>query len=352
MADKPQPAAAVSGNQPQAEPPRSGGLFGWLRGFGRPRNGETTAREALEELIEEREEREEADSPIHQDQRRLLANILDLRDRTIHDVMVPRADIIAVESHAALTDVIEQMTSEGHSRLPVFRENLDDALGMVHIKDVMAWRGHDSDFALEKILRKALFVSPSMQVLELLLEMRAKRIHMALVVDEFGGVDGLVTIEDLVEEIVGEIEDEHDRGDEPDLVRRADGSIIADARAEVAAFEEMVGPVVSAEERENIDTLGGLVFLLAGRVPIRGELIAHPSGIEFEVLDADPRRIKRICVRGAPGRAPGATPGAAPGTAEGVASEDAAATASGSSSGSPSGASSGASSGSSSGVGG
>jgi len=303
---------------PQSRPDEAGPetFADWFRGFFRPRNGKTTARETLEELIEEREEREEADIPIHEDQRRLLSNILDLRDRTIHDVMVPLADIISVETGAALTDVIELMISEGHSRLPVFRETLDDALGMVHIKDVLAWRGHDAEFDLSKILRKALFVSPSMQVLELLLEMRVKRIHMALVVDEFGGVDGLVTIEDLVEEIVGEIEDEHDRGDEPDLVRRQDGSIVADARVSITAFEEMTGPVVSREEREDISTLGGLVFLLAGRVPIRGELIAHPSGIEFEVLDADPRRIKRLCVRGAPDRVPGSphNPAAGSGT--------------------------------------
>ena len=137
-------------------------------------------------------------------------------------------------------------------------------------------------------------------VLDLLLEMRVTRVHMALVVDEYGGIDGLVTIEDLVEEIVGEIEDEHDREDEPDLIRRSDGTFDADARAAIEAFEEQVGRVFTEEEHENIDTLGGLVFSLAGRVPIRGELIGHPSGLEFEVLDADPRRIKRLRVRGIP----------------------------------------------------
>ncbi len=279
---------------------------GWLRRLFRTANGETTTREALEELIEEREDREEADIPIDDDLRQLMANILDLRDRTIHDVMVPRADIVAIEARATLTEVIGLMASEGHSRLPVYRETLDDALGMVHIKDVLAWRGHDREFDLANIIRKVLFVSPSMQVLELLLEMRVKRIHMALVVDEFGGVDGLVSIEDLVEEIVGEIEDEHDRGVEPDLIRRADGSVVADARVSMEAFEELAGRVAVGEEREDIDTLGGLVFFLAGRVPIRGELITHPSGLEFEVLDADPRRIKRLCVRGIPAAPPAA----------------------------------------------
>jgi len=143
-----------------------------------------------------------------------------------------------------------------------------------------------------------LFVAPSMKVLELLLEMRVKRAHMALVVDEYGGVDGLVTIEDLVEEIVGEIEDEHDQNDEPQLVPAADDSFIADARVTVETLEETVGTLLDDDEREDIDTLGGMVFALAGRVPIRGELIRHPSGVEFEVLEADPRRIRRLRVRG------------------------------------------------------
>jgi len=269
-------------------------LRDWLRGLWRRRNGEASARDTLDELIEERED---AEVPIGEDERRLLANILDLRDRTIHDVMVPRADIIAIDADAGLSDVIDLITREGHSRIPVFRKALDDVTGMVHIKDVLAWRGEDQAFHLSKIWRKILFVSPSMQVLELLLEMRVKRIHMALVVDEFGGVDGLVTIEDLVEEIVGEIEDEHDHGVEADVIRRPDGTFDTDARATVECLEDAVGRFVTDDEREDIDTLGGLVFALAGRVPIRGELICHPSGVEFEVLDADPRRIKRLRVR-------------------------------------------------------
>jgi CBS domain containing-hemolysin-like protein len=200
-----------------------------------------------------------------------------------------------------LPEVIELMTKMGHSRLPVYRETLDDAIGMVHIKDVLAWRGEDAAFRLAKIMRRVLFVAPSMEVLELLLEMRAKRSHMALVVDEFGGVDGLLTIEDVVEEIVGEIEDEHDRDLEPNLVLRADGTIDVDARAPVEVLEEKFGHKLSDEEREEIDTLGGLVVSLAGRVPIRGELIAHPSGVEFEVLEADPRRIRRLRFRCPPG---------------------------------------------------
>ncbi len=269
----------------------------WVKVLRRGRNGDPTVRDTLEELIEERDE---ADQPINDDERLLLANILELRDRTVHDVMVPRADIVAVDAETALPDIIDVITGEGHSRLPVYGESLDDALGFIHAKDVLAWRAPGVEFAPAKILRKVLFVAPSMQVLELLLEMRVKRAHMALVVDEYGGVDGLVTIEDLVEEIVGEIEDEHDHNDEPALVPVADGSLIADARVTIESLEETIGTVLDEDEREDIDTLGGLVFALAGRVPIRGELIRHSSGVEFEVLEADPRRIRRLRVLGRP----------------------------------------------------
>jgi len=269
------------------------GLLGWIRGVGGAQNGEDSVRDALEELIEEREE---AEVPIDEDERILLANILELRGRTIRDVMVPRANIAAVSRDSSLSELIDLLTKESHSRLPVYGETLDDAAGMVHIKDVLAWRGRDGDFSLSKIQRKILFVSPSMQVLELLLEMRAERSHMALVVDEFGGVDGLVTIEDLVEEIVGEIGDEHDPDDIPKMISHPDGSFTADARVTIGTLEEMTGTEVTGGDTEDIDTLGGLVFSIAGRVPVRGELLHHSSGVEFEVLEADPRRIKFLRV--------------------------------------------------------
>ena len=269
------------------------GLLGWIRGLGGAQNGEDSVRNALEELIEEREE---AEVPIDEDERILLANILELRGRTIHDVMVPRASIASVSRDSSLSELIDLLTKESHSRLPVYDETLDDVAGMVHIKDVLAWRGRDGDFSLSKIQRKILFVSPSMQVLELLLEMRAERSHMALVVDEFGGVDGLVTIEDLVEEIVGEIEDEHDLDDNPKMISHPDGSFTADARVTIGTLEEMTGTEVTGGDTEDIDTLGGLVFSIAGRVPVRGELLHHSSGVEFEVLDADHRRIKFLRV--------------------------------------------------------
>jgi magnesium and cobalt transporter len=277
----------------------TGNLRRWLHRLLGGRNGATSARDTLEELIEEREE-----GSLDKDEKRLLANVLDLKGCTVHDVMVPRVDIVAVEAAASLAEVTRIMTQEGHSRLPVYRETLDDAMGMIHIKDILAWSGDEQDFVPSRVLRRVLFVAPSMPVLELLLEMRVKRSHMALVVDEFGGVDGLVTIEDLVEEIVGEIEDEHDRTDEPHLVRHDDGTLAADARVSVETLEDITGPVLTDEEREDVETVGGLVVALAGRVPIRGELIAHGSGLEFEVVDADPRRVKRVRVRGlAPGAA-------------------------------------------------
>jgi len=171
---------------------------------------------------------------------------------------------------------------------------------MVHIKDLLLSEVGEGDFNLKSLIRPVLFVAPSMHVLELLLEMRVQRTHMALVVDEFGGVDGLLTIEDLVEEIVGEIEDEHDQEEVPALEQRADGSWDADARVEVESFEGSYGEFLSEDERAEINTMGGLVFSLAGRVPIRGELVRHPAGLEIEVLDADPRRIKRLRVRTVP----------------------------------------------------
>lgn len=263
------------------------------------RNGDNTMREAIEELIEERVGDE---TPVETEERTLLANILSLRDRTISDVMVPRADIVAMDIDASIDDLTKLINQEGHSRIPVYQGTLDDAVGMVHIKDVLAARNSDQDknkpLNLKKIIREVIFVAPSMHVLELLLEMRVKRIHMALVVDEYGGVDGLVSIEDLVEEIVGEIEDEHDQDEEPELNLQADGSLVADARVLIEIFEEVAGHILSEEEREEIDTLGGLVFSLTGRVPIRGELVNHPSGMEIEVLEADPRRIKKLRVRG------------------------------------------------------
>jgi magnesium and cobalt transporter len=286
------------------------GLKNWLRSLRRGRNGDTL-RETIEELIEETET--EVDAPITEDESALLRNILQLRNLTAYDVMVPRADIAAVSVDIELADLVRIMSTKGHSRLPVYRETLDDVVGMVHIKDVLTCLTGDQPFDLKSILREVLFVAPSMRALDLLLQMRLARIHMALVIDEFGGIDGLTTIEDVVEEIVGEIEDEHDVEQGPKMLARPDGSLIADARTTIEEFERRVGPVLSEEEREqDIDTLGGLVFTLTGHVPTRGETVAHPSGIVFEVIEADPRRVRRLRVRNLPQRSAdedGGTPG-------------------------------------------
>lgn len=267
-----------------------------LRGLTRSRNGEHL-RDTIEELIDEDQEHEASIAP---DERRLLKNILDLHEATARDVMVPRADIVSVDANIALPDLIKLLNAESHSRLPVYRGSLDDIVGFIHIKDVLPYWGSRKVFKLEKIARKVIFAAPSMGVLDLLAQMRDTRIHLALVVDEYGGIDGLVTIEDLVEEIVGEIEDEHDDLCAPrmDVVRS--GVLRADARVTVESFEERFGEILTEDEREDVDTLGGLVFHLAGRVPSRGELIRHSSGLEFEVVDADPRRIRTVRVRNLP----------------------------------------------------
>jgi len=283
------------------------GLWQRLRTLFGARNGESALRDTIEEIIGEIEEHapeKDGAAQIGSHERVLLGNIVKLRHLTAYDVMVPRADIVSVDITASLDEVVQAMSKGGHARLPVYRDNLDDVVGIVHIKDVLRYaKGHET-FDINRILRTVLVVVPSMRALDLLLEMRQSRVHMALVVDEYGGVDGLITIEDLIEEIVGEIEDEHDVAEGPRLQPRPDGSIVADARAEIEEFEDMVGPVLSDEERaEDIDTLGGLVFYLADRIPARGELIVHPSsGISFEVMEADPRRIKRLRVRNLPAR--------------------------------------------------
>jgi len=279
-----------------AEAPRAPRLFERLRSLFRARNGESL-RETIEELIEDREEPE---APIDADERMLLKNILRLRDTTAHDVMVPRAHIVAVEIATSFEDLVKLMTEKAHSRLPVYRETLDDVLGMVHIKDVFAAENGVAPVKLEKLLRKVLFVPPSMRTLDLLLQMRAKRTHLALVVDEYGGIDGLVTIEDVVEEIVGEIEDEHDDVTAPTFERRPDGTILADAGTPIEELERVIGPILSDEEQDEVDTLAGLVTTLAGRVPGTGEVIHHPSGVEFEVLAGDARRVARLRLRNLP----------------------------------------------------
>lgn len=254
------------------------------------------------------------DSIFTKEERRLLQNILELRDVRISDVMVPRADIDAVPETITLGDLMRRFREAGHSRLPVYRETLDDPIGFVHAKDVMIRvaeeaMGEDGinfgavdlsrSLSGVSIVRPVLFVPPSMPAMDLMVRMQANRTQLALVVDEYGGTDGLVTLEDLIETVVGDIEDEYDWPDEPTMTAADEGVWYADARVAVEDFEEEANlRLPKVDLLEDVDTLGGIVFAILGRVPVRGEIVTSPElpGYEFEVLEADPRRIKRVKV--------------------------------------------------------
>jgi magnesium and cobalt transporter len=270
----------------------------------RRRAGEHGVRESIAELVAADAAEKPGETPdLDRQERALIANVLRLRGTVADDVMIPRADIVAMPIDLTLDQALDLIRREGHSRLPVYREQLDDIAGMVHIKDVVAYIGRPEQFRLESILRAPLMVAPQIPVLDLLLQMRMNRMHLALVVDEYGGIDGLLTIEDLVETITGDIADEHDEPDLPMVTARPDGTFDVDARMPIEDFETHAGLHLTEEEREaDIDTVGGLVFTLAGRVPARGEVISHTSGMEFRVLDADARRIRRLRVKPAAAR--------------------------------------------------
>ncbi len=279
----------------------SGGVLARLRERLRGRGADHGVRESIAELVEEAAA--EVPGPgeaqeLDRHERALIANVLRLRGITADDVMVPRTDIVGIRLDATLEQARRRFREEGHSRMPVYREELDDVVGMVHLKDVVGYTGDDAAFKLEAVLRRPLFVPPQVSVLDLLLQMRQARMHLALVVDEYGGIDGLVTIEDLVETIVGDIADEHDEMEAPQIVERPDGALDIDARLPIEAFEARLGTILTDEERSaDIETVGGLVLTLAGRVPARGEIIGHSSGTEFRILEADARRIRRLRVK-------------------------------------------------------
>ncbi|MEM0942330.1 MAG: hemolysin family protein [Pseudomonadota bacterium] len=230
----------------------------------------------------------------------MIGNILRLNQLRVIDVMTPRADIVAIADDASLEDATEAFERGGFSRLPIFHDTLDDPIGFIHLKDLAMRYGvgcqrNGSEFKPADHLHDALFVPPSMRIAALLQRMQTARVHMALVIDEFGGVDGLVTIEDLVEQIVGDIEDEHDENTSETWREEAPGIYSMAARTDIAEFEEATAIHLRPDDwEEEADTLGGLVFMLSGRVPARGEVIAHPHGHEFLITDADPRRIKRL----------------------------------------------------------
>ncbi len=280
---------------PASQRPRLRRLRDWWRRR-RGHHAENGLGPSIAELIEERAQE---DGPVDAHEHTLIANVLRLRDETARDVAVPRADIVAIEAGTSFAALVRRFAEEQHSRLPVYRGTLDEVIGMVHVKDALGFLDAGKSPRIENFVRRVLFIAPSTRVLDLLQQMRLSRTHMALVVDEFGGIDGLVTIEDLVEEIVGEIDDEHDVvTTPPEIVERPDGSFLVDGRASPFDVEERTGvPLGEAAEEEDVDTIGGLVASFAGRVPVRGEVVRHESGVEFEILDADPRRIRRLRVR-------------------------------------------------------
>jgi magnesium and cobalt transporter len=285
---------AAPGTDSTGSGSQGGGLIGWLRKL-MGSNGEGGLRETLEGVIEEHGDTDETLDP---EQREMLLNIVEFGELQVDDIMVPRTDIIGVDAAAPLSELIATFRQAHHSRLPVYRGNLDEIAGFVHIKDVIDFWDSGEAFDLKRVLRQLLIVPPSMPAIDLLARMRATRLHMAVVVDEYGGTDGLVTIEDVVEEIVGEIEDEHDVSEGPLLVEREDGNIEADGRAEIEDLEAILHvDLLPDEVDEEVDTLGGLVFTMLGRIPDVGEVIRHDCGLEIEVTDADARRIKRLLLR-------------------------------------------------------
>ena len=229
----------------------------------------------------------------------LLKNLAGLRGITASDVMVPRVDIVSVAMSDDFNEIVKQLIKTNHSRVPVRNESLDDIVGILHIKDVLANLFLKEKQNIKTLLKKPIFVSPSISLLDLLYEMRIKRRHLALVVDEYGGIDGLVTIEDLVEELVGEIEDEHDLSSECRLDKMEDGSIVVEARIIIDLLENFIQSIRKEDLNEEIETLGGFIVSIAGRVPVKGEVIKYsPSGLKFEILEADPRKVILVKITG------------------------------------------------------
>lgn len=267
---------------------------------GEDRADQAAMRESLQEVIEESERQSPA---LSEAERVMLSNLLKFGELRLKDVMVPRAAIIAVDETVSMNELVTLFREAQHSRLPMYRETLDDPTGLVHVKDVLALLQDAPgggyrlpDVPIAGLRRPILFVPPSMRALDLLLKMQTAHTHLALVIDEYGGTDGLVSIEDIIEEIVGDIADEHD--DEPIALKQEDGCYVADARLELEDFSKQTGyDLTVPAELEEIDTLGGLVVTHLGRVPQRGEIVEGPAGFTFEVLEADPRRVRRLRIR-------------------------------------------------------
>ena len=259
-------------------------------------------RDKIEDLIEESEESVEkgAEEKLDRNELSLVSNVLKLRDLTVGDIMIPRTEIVSAQATTSLKEFMEIFTKSGYSQIPVYSDTLDNVVGVVRIRDFLPYVLQTENFKLDDILRDVFFVVPSMLLLELLVEMRTTQRHMALIVDEFGGVDGLVTLEDVVSKIVGEIERHQIL---PKFLHRYDGSFLVDAKYSLVDCATKLGvdllkPLTDDEgDAPDIDTVGGLVAYLAGKLPQKGEVIKHPSNVNFEVVDADPRRIKQVIIR-------------------------------------------------------
>lgn len=288
--EQPQPAqSAHSGTEER-------GLMKWIKGLRR------TA--PVESVLSNIAAEDPANDFITNHERLLLSNILNLRDRRVSDIMVPRADIVAVEIGITPQELLSLLSQKQYSRIPVFRETLDDVVGTIHLKDVVSALARGEEINIKNMITDIPIVSPAMTILNLLLKMRQSSRHMALVVDEYGGIDGLVTIGNVIESIVGEIEDEHTGDEAPKVVKRDDGSVLVDARLPIDEFENQFGYILSDEERRNSETLSGLVYSMTGRIPARGEVLTHPTGMIFEVLDAGPRRINLMRIQNIPSSPP------------------------------------------------
>ena len=253
----------------------------------------------LEQFVAKRINADDSTGKTLSHENELLKNLAGLRGITASDVMVPRVDIVSVAMSDDFNEIVKQLIKTNHSRVPVRNESLDDIVGILHIKDVLANLFLKEKQNIKSLLKKPIFVSPSISLLDLLYEMRIKRRHLALIVDEYGGIDGLVTIEDLVEELVGEIEDEHDLSSECRLEKMEDGSIVVEARIIIDLVEGFIESIRKEDLNEEIETLGGFIVSIAGRVPVKGEVIKYsPSGLKFEILEADPRKVILVKLTG------------------------------------------------------
>lgn len=278
--------------------------LGWLK-FRRKSKSDNSVRDAIEELLDGDDETGASASGLETrldvQERTLIANVLSLSKLCAVDVMIPRADIVAVDINTKHEDIVALLGDKPYNRIPVYRETLDDIVGCITVKDILKYLAQGKKIVIPDILREVMIVSPAIPVLDLMLEMRNSKKHLAMVIDEFGGIDGLVAVGDLVEAIVGEMNDEHDSETAMEIVERTDGSIIVDARVYVDDVEAIYGKILNDDEREDIDTMGGLALSCASHMPTRGEIVVHSgSGIEMEILEADPRRVKRLCVSNLP----------------------------------------------------